>query len=99
MVVLEQASQSLSALHPRTFCRSRIVARCEQQNVPFALVVSLRVIVLNELGNGPPQGTLSKPDQLGQAFFLHRSHPAFSKCVGMSLRMRRMATMRIDFSE
>ena len=73
--------------------------RTTERSLPFALVVSLGVIVLNEVGNGPPQGTLSKPDQLGQAFFLHRSHPAFSKCVGMSLRMRRMATMRIDFSE
>ena len=53
MVVLEQASQSLSAEHARTFFRSQIVVRCEQQNVPFTLVVSLGVIMLNELSNGP----------------------------------------------
>lgn len=54
MVVLEQASQSLSAEHARTFFRSQIVARCEQQNVPFTLVVSLGVIMLNELSNCRP---------------------------------------------
>jgi hypothetical protein len=51
---LEQASQALSTVHPRTFFQLRTVARCEQQNVPFTLMVSLKVIMLNELSNGPP---------------------------------------------
>jgi hypothetical protein len=42
----------------------RVVARSEQQDVPFTLVISLGVIMLNELSNGSLQGTLSKQDQL-----------------------------------
>jgi len=64
-----------------------------------ALVVVFTVVMCHEVLNGRPQRTLSKQDQPFQAGFLDASHKSLGVGVGMSLQMRRMATLKVDVSE
>jgi hypothetical protein len=62
-------------------------------------MVAFFVIMLLELGKRFPQGTFPEQDQVGQALLFNRSHPALRESVGMTLQMRRMATLKVDVSE
>ena len=63
MVILQQATQAIYALYSRHTVWLLFVARWEQQNVPFTLVVSLGVIMLNKFGDSAVQSAFSKQDE------------------------------------
>ncbi len=63
MIIPEQPAQSLLALNDSPIRRSRWILPRTQQLVSFALMVSLGVVMLNEFGEGPLQGTFSKQDE------------------------------------
>ena len=98
-VELKQAAESVAAANGLAFGTQRYVGRREEEKVALTLMVSLLVKVLEKIGHRPPQRTLPEQDQSRQALLFNRTNPALRKRVGMSLQMRRMATLKVDVSK
>jgi len=69
-----------------------------KQPVAETLMVSLAVIMQNELVNSLAQRTFTKEDHSVQAGFLDAANEALRIRIRMCLQMRRMATLRTDLS-
>src|SRR5216683_5022559 len=81
LVVLQEAAQSLLAAHFAIAATHPLFSRGEKQNIFFALMVSLSMVVLDERRYRSPQGRLAAQNQLRQAFLFYRSHPSLRECV------------------
>ena len=53
------------------------------------------MIVHDEFGQGAAGG-FTKQDELRKALLLDKWYPALREGIGMSLQMRRMATLKVD---
>ena len=69
------------------------------QPVTETLVVSFQMIMPHKFGNPFAQRILAEPDHAIQAGFLDAADESFGIGIGMSLQMRRMATLKVDVSE
>jgi hypothetical protein len=77
VVILEKTAEAL-ATADRILRTALLQSRDrEEQKIVLALVVSLLVVVFQEFGHNAPQRVLPEQDQLGQAFLLDRTDPAF----------------------
>ena len=98
MIVLEQPTQpflaSNASLDPLPWTRPR-----KQQLVRLTLVIPLAVIMFAEVFQGAAQRAFPKQNEMGKTLALHRAHPALREGIGISLQMRRMATLKVNVSE
>jgi hypothetical protein len=69
MVIAQEAAQSFAASNGPVAANDP-TAR-EQQHVAFALVIPLGMVMLDEFGQGSPQGAFTEQDDLRQALLLH----------------------------
>jgi len=97
IVVVQHAAQTLTAQHRTNPTRWAFTGH--DQPVRKTLVVSLDVIMQNELINSSPQRAFAKEDHSVHAEFLDAANEPFRVSVRMSLQMRRMATLKVDVSE
>jgi hypothetical protein len=67
--------------------------------VTQALVIAFIVIMGDEILNSCPQPAFTEENEPLQAAFFDTAHKSLRVGVGMSLRMRRMATLKVDVSE
>src|SRR5665213_375748 len=80
MVIVQDPTQPLTTLHGLRASRFR--GPTEQQDVGLPLMIPLGMVMRNIFAQGPPQGALTKENDLRQTLLLDRSHPALS--VGVS---------------
>ena len=52
-----------------------------------------------ELSQGTFQRSFAEQDEFADAFLFNRADPVLRKRVGMSLQMRRIATLKVNVSE
>jgi hypothetical protein len=97
IVVVQHAAQTLTAQHRSTMTSFAFIGH--NQAVAETLVVSLAVIVQNELVNSLAQCPFTKEDHSVQAGLLDAANEALRIGIQMSPQMRRMAALRIDLSE
>ena len=97
IIILQHAAQSLPALNRASVCE--VVRFRFDQAISQSLMVAFKMIMDHEVLNGRPQRTFPEQDQPFQTGFLDAADEPLRVGVGMSLRMRRMATLRSDFSE
>jgi Family of unknown function (DUF5372) len=74
MVIMQEPTQSLTALHIPGAAEACIAG--EQQDVVLPLMIALSMVMLDVFAQGAPQGALAEGDHLGQALLLHRPYPA-----------------------
>jgi hypothetical protein len=65
MVITQEPTQSLTALHRPGAADAWIAG--EQQDVALPLMIALSMVMLDVFAQGEPQGALAKEDYLGQA--------------------------------
>src|SRR6266571_4752487 len=65
----------------RSLARAGCLYSQKKQNIFFALMVSLSMVVLDECRYRSPQGRLAEQNQSRQAFLFYRSHPSLRECV------------------
>ncbi len=94
MVVTQEPTQSLAALH-RSFTTNVRIPR-EQQDIALPLVISLSVEMLDIFAQRPPQRALTEKNELGQALLLHRPDPALR--IGIQVRAARRQQERLDLA-
>src|ERR1700721_804950 len=82
MVIVQDPTQPLTTLHGRR--ASRFLRPPDQQGGGRPLLVPLGMVMRNIFVQGPPQGALTKENDLRQTLLLDRSHPALS--VGVQVR-------------
>ena len=95
-VVSKQAAESLSTAYSSAV--AFFFRRGEEEDVSFALVISLGVEMRDEFTERPLQRVFAEENELGEAFLLDGSDPPFGEGVRMCLQMRRMATLRTELS-
>src|SRR5438270_760495 len=71
----------------------------KQKLIAFTLMISFLVIMRNEILNGSSERCFAEQDQALQTRLFDRAYESLSICVGMSLQMRHMATVKVDVSE
>jgi hypothetical protein len=52
-----------------------------------------------EVFQGAAQRAFPEQNEMRKTLALHRAHPSLREGIRMSLQMRRMATLKVDFSE
>src|SRR5450830_1344740 len=82
MVITQEPTQPFATLHRLLTTRFRDPT--EQQDVGLPLMIPLSMVMRNIFGEGPPQGALTKENDLRQTLLLHRSHPALR--IGVQIR-------------
>src|SRR5665647_685571 len=92
MVITKEATQPFATLH-------RLLTTCfrdptEQQDIGLPLMIPLSMVMRNIFAQRPPQGALTKENDIRQTLLLHRSHPAFS--IGVQVRTSRRQRERLD---
>src|ERR1700687_2676446 len=90
MVVAQEPTQSLAALHGPLTTNVRIPR--EQQDIALPLVISLSVEMLDIFVQCPAQRALTEENGLGQALLLHRPDPALR--IGIQVRAARRQHQR-----
>jgi hypothetical protein len=85
MIIAQEATQSLAALHEALAVNVCITR--EQEDIALSLMIALGMIVFDEFVQRPPQGALAQKDDLGQALLLHRPNPALR--IGIQVRTPR----------
>src|SRR5216683_5922005 len=98
LVVLQEAAQSLLAAHFAIAATHPLFSRGEKQNIFFALMVSLSMVVLGERRYRSPQGRLAAQNQLRQAFLFYRSHPSLRETVPVRFSSSRGADVSFVWS-
>jgi hypothetical protein len=63
---------------------------------PLSLMIPLCMVMRNIFAQRPPQGALTKENELRQTLILHRSHPALS--IGVQVRTSRRQRERLDLT-
>ena len=96
LVVLQQTAQSLPTPHRCLSISCSFPLQRKQNQILFALVVALLVIMHHILLQRSPQRTLPKQNQPRQAFLFDRSHPALRKRI--QVRAPRWQANRFDTS-
>src|ERR1700751_1904578 len=76
MVITQEPTQSLTALHVPGAAEACICIAGEQQDVVLPLMIALSMVMLDVFAQGAPQGALAEEDPLGQELLLHRPYPA-----------------------
>jgi hypothetical protein len=94
MVITQQPTKSLAALHTLLATNVRIATK--QQDVALSLVISLSMVMLDIFAQRPTQRALSNEDHLGQTLFLDRSDPALRK--GIQVRAARRQHQWFDLT-
>src|ERR1700738_3223547 len=92
MVIVQDPTQPLTTLHGLRAPPFR--APTEQQDVGLPLMIPLGMVMHNIFAQGPPQGALTKENDLRQTLLLDRSHPAFG--IGVQVRTSRRQRERLD---
>jgi hypothetical protein len=70
MVITQEPTQSLTALHRSGAAEANITG--EQQDVVLPLMIALSMVMLDVFAQGEPQGALAEEDYFGQALLLYR---------------------------
>src|ERR1700687_4886871 len=92
MVIVQDPTQPLTTLHGLRASRFR--GPTEQQDVGLPLMIPIAMVMLIICAEGPPQGALTKENDLRQTLLLDRSHPALS--VGVQVRASCRQGKRLD---
>ena len=80
IVTIEEPPEALTTPNATTSRRPQHVV---DEFVPEALVVALTMIVLDELGERPPQVVFAERDDPAKTLVLDRSHEAFGVGIGV----------------
>ena len=94
MVIVQDPTQPLTTLYRLLVTRLRDPT--EQQDVGLPLMIPLGMVMRNIFAQGPPQGALTKENDLRQTLLLDRSHPALS--VGVQVRASCRQGKRLDLT-
>ena len=92
-VISKQAAETFSAADRAATCKWS--GRGEEQNVPFALMVTFRMEMRDELGYSSLERTFSEQDQFGEALLFDRSDPPFRKRVQIWTSWRKLEAANI----
>src|ERR1035437_6861304 len=76
MVITQETTQPLATLH--RLLTMRFHDPTEQQDVGLPLMIPLGMVMLDVSAQRPPQGALTKENDLRQTLVLYRLDPAFS---------------------
>ena len=91
MIIAQEATQSLAALHGAVRMDACITR--EQEDVALPLMIALGMIMFDEFVQHPPQGTLAQKDHLGQALLLHRADPALRIGIPKSCQLHSIGSI------
>src|SRR5665811_2457844 len=94
MVIVQDPTQPLTTLYRLLVTRLRDPT--EQQDVGLPLMIPFGMVMRNIFVQRPPQGALTKENDLRQTLLLHRSHPALS--VGVQVRASCRQEKRLDLT-
>src|ERR1035437_4184219 len=92
MVITQEPTQPLATLHRLLTTRSR--APTEQQDVGLPLMIPLSMVMRNIFAQRPPQGAVTKENDLRQTLVLHRPDPSLS--IGIQVRTAGRQCERFD---
>src|SRR5665647_1611303 len=92
MVITQEPTQPFATLHRLLTTRFRDPT--EQQDVGLPLMSALSMVMRNIFAQRPPQGALTKENDLRQTLVLYRLDPAFS--IGVQVRTSRRQRERLD---
>src|SRR5450759_1793055 len=76
MVITQETTQPPATLH--RLLTTRLRDPTEQQDVGLPLMIPLGMVMLDVFAQRPPQGALTKENDLRQTVVLYRLDPAFS---------------------
>jgi hypothetical protein len=92
MVIAQEPTQPLATLHRLLTTRFRNPT--EQQDVGLPLMIPLGMAMRNIFAQRPPQGALTKENDLRQTLVLHRPDPSLS--IGIQVRTAGRQCERFD---